>query len=82
MGDDWEDWENFTPAPAAVVEAPKPAGSGLAADVDMSKFKDEEKDALEDPKYVVPASQVGHHAAGTTEDEALGALQQVRAVWP
>lgn len=61
MADDWEenDWESesFKPVLPAVTKETKPV-STLAADVDMSKFADEDADLdKEEKKHVVPASQ-------------------------
>ena len=63
MADDWEenDWESesFTPQlPAVTAAAAAKPTSTLAADVDMSKFQDEDAE-VEEKIHAVPASQVG-----------------------
>ncbi len=56
--DDWEN-DDFVPVLPAAKAAEKPAASSLAADVDTSKFADEDAELEEEKKHAVPASQVG-----------------------
>lgn len=63
MADDWEenDWEseNFTPVLPATNKSPEAAkpANAITADVDMSKFADEDKEVEEEKKHAVPTSQ-------------------------
>jgi hypothetical protein len=73
MADSWEendDWEreDFTPALPATTAAVQPVNP-ITADVDASKFADEDAEAVDEKTFVVPASQVRMRGAGADEDK-------------
>ncbi len=78
MADDWEenDWESesFQPVLPAATKSPEAATKPVTADVDASKFADEDKELEEEKKHAVPASQVrGSWRGGAVHCSAVNA---------